>query len=516
MKRPFAVFGLALFFVMVAIARVNSMAVTCAVLAGSVVLLPVSFCVKRSRRSGVLPTVFLAATVGCLLLLCVSWLAVRPARAALGEKTPVVAVARSYPEKGSNPKRRYITASIQSIGGKQFRSKLRLSLPAKETANCDCTFEIVPGDTIEFVGTVYEIGGGQWDIQRSFYSRNIFLGAYPTERVTRTAGGVSLRYGFVRARYRMVRYLRQNLPADAAGLAISVLLGDKSALPDGVYADFKGAGIAHIMAVSGLHLSIWTFLGMWLLSRGGKNKRKAAALSMAFVLAVMALALFSGSVLRAGLMLLVYLGGFLLRRTPDSLDSLGFAAAVILLAAPTLCMGVGFILSVLSTLAILTLALPLVQPAKRRLERSRAPRPVKAVLTAALTTAAISVCVSVVTLPVQVDSFETVSLVSVLSNLLILPAVMPLLLCSGGFAATASVPVLSTVMKRALGVLTHYCFWVAHSCSHLPNAVLVVSRQYAWAALLGSGLICAALALLLRAMQKKAKRDPLRMGLHID
>ena len=511
MKRPFAVFGLTLFCVMTVGSRLSSGPALLAIFAASVVLFLLSLCFERSRRSALLPTVFLSAAVGCLLLFSVSYFVLRPARAAQGENVPVVAVAESYPETGSNPNRRYVTAKLMTADETWLRGRVRISLPVKESAFCDCTADVAPGDLIGFVGTVYEISADDLDVRRSFFGRNVFLGAFPTQPVQRIDGGAPARFFFARARHWMLRRLKLNLPPDAAGLAASVLLGDKSLLPDGVYNDFKAAGIAHIMAVSGLHLSIWTFLVMALLSRKGKNQRAAAAVSMVFVLAVMALAMFSGSVLRAGLMLLVYLGGFLLRRTPESLNSLGFAVTVILFVSPTLCLNVGFILSVLSTLAILVFALPLTRPAALRLEQSRAPRAVKFSLTAMLTTAAISVCVAAVTLPVQVDSFETVSLVSVLSNLLILPALMPLLVCSGGFAATMSVPGLSRVMRGLLRLLTRYCFWVARSCGNLPHAVQVVPRRYTFAALLLSAAVCGLLALLVWAVRKKERDALLRI-----
>lgn len=505
MKRPFAVFGLTLFFVMTLVARLNSRTAAVAGLIGGAGLFLLFVCMRRSRRSGVLPTVFLSVAVGCLLLLLVSRYAVLPAKQTVGKNVRVTAVAQSYAETGSNPKRRYVTASIRSLGTRRVHGNVRLSLPAKKTKICTCTHEIAPGDVIQFVGTVYDIGSGNYDIQRSFYGKNIYLGAYPTKPVTRTSGRATVLSTLMHARRWISDRLKAHLSEGAAALAISVLLGDKHDLPDGVYDDFKDAGIAHIMAVSGLHLSVWTVLVMHLLSRRGKNKRTAAVISMAFVLAIMALALFSGSVLRAGLMLLVYLFGFLLRRTPDALNSLGFAASVILLVSPTMCMSVGFTLSVLSTLSILTLALPLLHPVEERLHRSFLLRPVKAALSAVLTTAVISVCVAVVTLPVQVDSFETVSLVSVLSNLMILPVVMPLLVCSGLFVALAAVPGVSTALHWMLEKLARYCFFVAHKCGRLPHAVLHVPNRLALLTLILSAILFLSGLLIVRRIQRRTR-----------
>ena len=75
----------------------------------------------------------------------------------------------------------------------------------------------------------------------------------------------------------------------------------------------------------------------------------SAACSMGFVLFFMGLAGFSPSVTRAGIMMLLYLGGFLLRREPDSLNSLGLAALVILFANPFAAADLGMLLSFSAT-----------------------------------------------------------------------------------------------------------------------------------------------------------------------
>ncbi len=510
MKRPLAVSGLALFFTMAIGALIRQPQPIVAVSIAAFVLLCVSLAIEKSRRSAVLPTVFVSVLVGCLLLFCMRLFAVQPALSMQGNARQVVAVAESYPERGSNQNRRYVTAAIRTIDGKSVPGKVRISLPAKETKQCDFALDVEPGDTITFVGTVYEIARGDRGIQRSFFCHRVFLGAYPTRPAALQKGGRVLRYAFLRARHWMLRRLSATLDAKTAGLAASVLIGDKSLLPDGIYTDFKNAGVAHIMAVSGLHLSIWVFFFMEILARDRQRKRVAAAILIGFVLTMMGLVLFSGSIMRAGGMLLIYLVGFLLRRTVDSLNSLGAAVLLLLLCDPFYCMSLGFVLSVLSTLAILVFALPLVQPLERAALQKISIRPLRFCLTAAVTTVFISICAAVVTLPVQCFSFGTVSTVGVLSNLLLLPVTMPLILCSGLYVALAAVPLLGGAVGWLVKLLARYCLWVAHFCASLPGAVWTVPKERAWISLCLTAAALVLLSLLVWLCRRKARKDPLR------
>ena len=275
----------------------------------------------------------------------------------------------------------------------------------------------------------------------------------------------------MRWRQRLIETLSRAFEPEQGSLVAAVLFGEKSTMPDDLYAAFRRAGAAHIMAVSGLHLSAWIFFLLSLWKKRTQDLRRAGLVLSGVTLLLMALAACSGSVLRAGLMMLVYLFGLVLRKNADGLNSLGFACLSILCVRPAFCFHVGFILSVLSTLAILTIALPLTERSRAKIDALVRQPVLGGALNACAASAIISVCVTVVTLPVQIGAFGSVSLVTVVTNLLLLPFLLPLLVLGGLFLMLHWVPLLGTLLHFLTNTLALYCIRVAKAMSALPFAV---------------------------------------------
>ncbi len=142
---------------------------------------------------------------------------------------------------------------------------------------------------------------------------------------------------------------------EAKGIPSALLLGDKSALGDDVRRDFSRAGISHILAISGLHMTLLFGLleGVFRLLR--MPKRVRALLLGAGVMGYLLLLGFPPSATRAAVMLGVTYLSHLLSAKSDPLTSLGLAGAVILAVTPYAVADAGFWMSFLATLGILTL-----------------------------------------------------------------------------------------------------------------------------------------------------------------
>lgn len=138
----------------------------------------------------------------------------------------------------------------------------------------------------------------------------------------------------------------------AASLLSALLLGERDLLSDELKLSFKRLGITHILALSGLHLSILSLGIQKLLSLFSVKKKPRLAITAVIILLYMALTGFSVSVVRAGIMIIIYSALFLLGQTKDSLTSLSIAVAVILLISPYSVYDVSLWLSALSTLGI--------------------------------------------------------------------------------------------------------------------------------------------------------------------
>ncbi len=493
MKRPLAVLGLTQFFVMLALPLLPGRFF--AAIAGAVffVLFLFGLLWPKARKNGFLSFACFGALLGCLLFFSFCTLQRAPALSLVRSRDVLTCEARDYPTPNGTGKRLLVTAKVTLDDGTRVPGYVQLSLPRHETQACDFAAEIEPGDTIRFTGKLYALGGDNAAAVRSFHSRYLFLGAYPILNASLQKNERVTPYLLLlRLRRAMIRTLRQFFAPEEASLLTAVLFGDKSGMSDTLYSAFRRAGAAHIMAVSGMHLSAWIFFLLWLWKKRTQNLQKAGAVLLAVLVLLMALAAFSGSVLRAGLMMGVYLVGLVLRKRPDGLNSLGFAAAAILCVRPAFCMHVGFILSVLSTLAILVFALPMTKQIDHRITQRIHVQPFDRWLGALAASVCISVCVGLVTLPVQASVFGAVSLVSVVTNLLLLPFLLPLLVLAGVFLLLHAVPVVRAVPWFLADSAAKYCIRVAKAMALLPFAELSVPKGAVWCSFAVTAVFCLA------------------------
>lgn len=132
-----------------------------------------------------------------------------------------------------------------------------------------------------------------------------------------------------------------------AGILKAMLLGDKKYLSDDIKIIYKNAGIYHILAISGLHISIIAAILMLLF----KKPRH----SIIIILSLWAYCIFTGmsaSTVRAVIMMSVFLIGRILKRRYDIISSLCFSAVILLIANPMYIKDCGFLFSYFSVAGI--------------------------------------------------------------------------------------------------------------------------------------------------------------------
>ena len=264
-------------------------------------------------------------------------------------------------------------------------------------------------------------------------------------------------------------------PADAAPFMKALLTGDKSDIyrdSDG-YIALQTAGLAHVVAVSGLHVS-FLIGAVRLLTR---RRRRTAAIGIPMVLVFMAMAGFTPSVTRAGLMQIMMLTAPLLRREEDTPTSLSLALLLILLVNPEAIGSVGLQLSFASMAGIGILS-------GRIYAALTAPEAVKKrrVLRACALITANTVGVMAFTVPLLALYFGYVPLYALLSNLLCLWAAT---VCFVLGYVTCLAGLLWHTAGAALGFVTalpaRYILLCARLIARLPYAALYTEDNYiAW------------------------------------
>gem|GEM_PF-416741 len=256
--------------------------------------------------------------------------------------------------------------------------------------------------------------------------------------------------------------ISQALPVREAGLLSGLMLGDTSGVIEDDSLAFRIAGLSHLTAVSGLHIGF--LVSFCFLAFG---RRMGTTVSVPLVLLFVPIAGASPSVLRAAIMYLITAGAFAVQKEADSLNSLCIALALLLLMNPYAIASLGLQLSFASTTGLILLAGKM----QRRLLAPTVNWSRIAKKTASFFASAVSctVCATLFTTPILLTSFGSVSILSVLSNILV--AGVTAICFIGGFilclCAIASI-LLATSVGKFLIFPLRYLLWVAHKATDLP------------------------------------------------
>lgn len=347
MKRPFAVVGLTLFFVTAFFFDFET-GVTASAFVMFAVSLVVSLFFRHIRKHGFLPLFFASCAVSCALLVGTANFIYLPVIAYDGAMNCAVkAEIIDFPEfRYGNC---YINSRVLSINGEKADFKIRLVFSTPPEAE--------PYDIVEGGFNLYALGASDESIMQSYKSQGIFLGGYPVNGVYSVIDVAESEKPFAKKILDLRAAIKESLyrafPGDSGGLAVSLIIGDRDGLSDEIYGDFKKLGISHIICVSGFHLSLWSMLILNILKKTGMKQWLADVLAGIGVFMLMSVASFTYSVIRAGVMMLVFLLSDIFMRRRDSLNSLGLALAVIIFINPFAAGSVSLKLSALATLGII-------------------------------------------------------------------------------------------------------------------------------------------------------------------
>lgn len=464
MKRPLACFGFSLFTVLLCLSLVESTVVYVSLAILGCAAFAVSLIIKKSRQTLTLPTVFLASVLACLLLLGIQN-KYNSALSFTGENTRVSGIITERPEFSRENRRYYCILKTDSINGAEVKTRLRLSFSETYDSLNPSEFDI--GDEISFIATVYKAGSDSLSSNRYYKSRGIYLGGYSVSNVEIIkAERKPVSYFIDLLRQKITSALMHDFDNENASLLVALLTGDKDNMTDSLYDDFVKAGIVHIMAVSGLHLSIWVaFLSLFMDFRGKKGKLLAIVMII-FTVFMLNFASFTGSVKRASAMTILYFIGKIFGKKSDPLNSLGFAAVCALVPNPYGVLDVSFLLSFVSTMGIILMGVPLSERISARLNSFG--EETKRLFSPLISTFALSVSVTFFIFPISVIVFGGISIVSPLSNVLCFIAVPPLLLMTGFYSLLRLIPFVPPFIGVIMKYLSSYIISVAEFVSELP------------------------------------------------
>lgn len=222
------------------------------------------------------------------------------------------------------------------------------------------------GDKIRIEGTPGPIRSPrnphEFDFSAYMANRSIFLQHFVYQdqiHLISSDNGNGLMKVIYQIRSRFEQIITEDIhDSNEQAVVMALLLGIKGQLDHEIKSAYASAGAMHVLAVSGLHVSIVCFILNWLfkLLPSGKSQRviaPVASISALWIYAV--LTGFSPSILRAVSMFSIILISKILNRRTHACNSLAFAAFVLLLFNPLFLFDVGFQLSFLAVAGILYL-----------------------------------------------------------------------------------------------------------------------------------------------------------------
>ena len=350
---------------------------------------------------------------------------------------------------------------------------------------------------------------GEFDVQRYYAAKGIGGRVRKSQILA-----VGEKYSFLKEKlygFRQVLHdrLTKVFPAKEASVMQTLLLGEKEELDAEVKALYQKNGIAHILSISGLHI---TLLGMGvyrLLKRLGLPVRAAAVGGAMLLLIYGVMVGMSVSASRAIGMYLLQMLGIFVGRTYDMLTGLGLMALLLVLQEPERLCDVSFLMSFGAVLGICILTPVLSGDGRERdadaelevkgisawlrtvadifgdsaYERNKyregwrkvAYEGIQRMVSTVKGGFAASVGVILFTLPVQLWFFYEIPVYSVLLNLLVLPFMS--VVVAGGILSL--IPGLGLVGTVDCLILWWY-EWICGRFAQLPGAIWCVGRPEIW------------------------------------
>ena len=288
---------------------------------------------------------------------------------------------------------------------------------------------------------------------------------------------------------------------EEAGIASAMLLGEKENVSEVEYAAFQNLGVAHVLAVSGLHVAMLGALVMAVLKRLIRRPSARIWVLAVFLLFYSGVTGFSPSSLRAAFMLLINEGCALMHRKRDPLTVFGFSLMLVLLFDPVQATAAGFILS-FAAVGGIVIYLPGFRYLKEKWLPSEEIRFIGKkrlkdklhrlglrCVHGLLDVLAVSLSAQLGTLLPVMYYYHSLPLYGLLVNMLVVPFVGVLLPLFGLALLTCWIPWVGSGVGFVASFLSRGLMWALEGLSQLPYATIRVATPSYWWMVCGVGIL---------------------------
>ncbi len=259
-----------------------------------------------------------------------------------------------------------------------------------------------------------------------------------------------------RAKIYLEDFLDSTLDFENSDILKSIMFGNQGYLSNDRLDMFSRTGTAHIMAVSGLHVGLMVVVidRFLKLVRVGRNKRLYLTIFILIFYGYMVY--FPISIVRAGAMYLLYVAAYFLERRYDSINALFFIGFILLIYRPMTIFSISFQLSFIATLSILLLS-PILNEKLNKIIGPLSPL------------LSVTLAAQIGTFPIMAYHFNQISLISLLTNLLIVPMISPMLSVAFFSILIGAISFrLGFFINKITNHLLNYINWITIKCSAIP------------------------------------------------
>ena len=399
------------------------------------------------------------------------------------------------------------SASVSGTGYEKAKNVLIL-IPAEDFGG----YDIKIGNTLYIEGNFLEFNrarnNGNFDEEDYYNSLGIFLKV--------SADYISISNSSVNLLPQLMYTLKQRIISSfdlilgedetaALGIFAAVICGERAYLTEGTKSLYSENGIAHILAISGLHISI-IGMGLFSLLKKFSGPYAAGIICSCVMLLYCIMCGLSVSALRATIMFMCHMGAYFTGKTYDLISALSLAAVIILLSNPFYILNSGFILSFGSILSVGIVNKNLTAFLK----------PERKITKALLS----SCCVSICLMPVIAYIYFAIPLYGVLLNLIVIP-LMSVVLGSG--LAGGIFGIISVFAGRLFLGFGYYTVWFINFCCYMATLLPLGSIVTGSVGILKIILFYAALILLvcfirrirLNVDRRRLVKRTLRLGISL-
>ncbi|MHB1453605.1 MAG: DNA internalization-related competence protein ComEC/Rec2 [Saccharofermentanales bacterium] len=272
---------------------------------------------------------------------------------------------------------------------------------------------------------------GGFDEKRYYAQQGIYLkGRLVSSRRIRTDTSLSASVLADKVRSALIRSIGRMMPEKEAGMLVALILGDKSGVDAQTRKDLAEAGVSHIAAVSGSAVSFLFFPMKRGLRKLRIRRKYRNSILFASLIAFGYITLWTPSVTRALVMVMIALGAAISDKRLNYPQTLALAMTVIIISNPVNSLNFGFWFSVLATSGLIYFN----DPISLRISRMfKIPETISSI-------AGMTLAAGIAVLPLQIMMNGEISAASVFSNILIMPAVQ-ILIPAGLLAGIAGIAI---------------------------------------------------------------------------